>query len=128
MATEITAVRPLHPATPVKTTGLSVGVYLIRRLQEEDRDLPKRVEREQPVASGTRLFVIHLFVIVLITIRLSALEARTHHVLVGRCVILISVISYSDGDGFFTASTPSQETEPEAKLFWLAAVKRIALI
>ncbi len=34
MATEITAVRPLHPATPTKTTGLSIGDYLIRRLQD----------------------------------------------------------------------------------------------
>ena len=34
MATEITAVRPLRPASPTAVTGLSIGEYLIRRLQD----------------------------------------------------------------------------------------------
>jgi len=34
MATEITAVRPLRPAPPAAVTGLSIGEYLIRRLQD----------------------------------------------------------------------------------------------
>jgi TPP-dependent 2-oxoacid decarboxylase len=34
MATEITAVRPLRPAPPSAVTGLSIGEYLIRRLQD----------------------------------------------------------------------------------------------
>ncbi len=34
MATEITAVRPLRPAPPAAVTGLSIGDYLIRRLQD----------------------------------------------------------------------------------------------
>ncbi len=34
MATEITAVRPLRPAAPSMVTGLSIGDYLIRRLQD----------------------------------------------------------------------------------------------
>jgi indolepyruvate decarboxylase len=34
MATEITAVRPLHPTAPTLVTGMSIGDYLIRRLQD----------------------------------------------------------------------------------------------
>lgn len=34
MATEITAVRPLRPAAPAVVTGMSIGDYLIRRLQD----------------------------------------------------------------------------------------------
>jgi indolepyruvate decarboxylase len=34
MATEITAVRPLNAASPTGLTGLSIGDYLIRRLQD----------------------------------------------------------------------------------------------
>jgi indolepyruvate decarboxylase len=34
MATEITAVRPQHSAAPTGLTGLSIGDYLIRRLQD----------------------------------------------------------------------------------------------
>ena len=34
MATEITAVRPLRPAPPSAVTGMSIGEYLIRRLQD----------------------------------------------------------------------------------------------
>ncbi|MEX0675516.1 MAG: thiamine pyrophosphate-dependent enzyme [Pirellulales bacterium] len=34
MATEITAVRPLRPAPPSPATGMSIGEYLIRRLQD----------------------------------------------------------------------------------------------
>jgi len=34
MATEITAVRPLRPAAPAAVTGMSIGDYLIRRLQD----------------------------------------------------------------------------------------------
>ncbi len=34
MATEITAVRPLRPAAPAAVTGMSIGDYLIHRLQD----------------------------------------------------------------------------------------------